>query len=315
MHWSPTSTRVSILVLAVAVLGALVIAPARCADAPPSFTPPDEAARRAAIGPGVERLPEALRRALDPTPFRPIAVPGPADWLARFAEPGQDFAEFARAGSAKPDAQRRTIDLVPIDAFDPALSPDLELLRRFTAAYFALPTRIVAPLDAIALGVTERRNPNGGERQMLTGDLLDALAERRADDAFVTVGVTMTDLYPADDWNYVFGQAVPAHGVGVFSFARYRPEVGRLDDAGRRLLAGRSARVLAHEIGHLFGIDHCIWFACVMNGSNHLDEADAQPLEPCPVDLRKLQLAVGFDVEVRRRALDQASAALGLDAP
>lgn len=35
-------------------------------------------------------------------------------------------------------------------------------------------------------------------------------------------------------------------------------------------------------------IQHCIFFHCVMNGSNHLAETDSQPLHICPIDLRKL---------------------------
>jgi len=42
-----------------------------------------------------------------------------------------------------------------------------------------------------------------------------------------------------------------------------------------------------------------------MNGSNHLAESDARPLHLCPVDLRKLQWSIGFDVVERyRRLLD-----------
>jgi archaemetzincin len=40
-----------------------------------------------------------------------------------------------------------------------------------------------------------------------------------------------------------------------------------------------------------------------MNGSNHLEEADARPLHLCPVDLRKLQWSIGFDVVERYRRL------------
>ena len=40
-----------------------------------------------------------------------------------------------------------------------------------------------------------------------------------------------------------------------------------------------------------------------MNGSNHLAESDARPLHLCPVDLRKLQSSVGFDVVERNRRL------------
>ena len=34
----------------------------------------------------------------------------------------------------------------------------------------------------------------------------------------------------------------------------------------------RSCRLLVHEICHLFCIDHCIFHACCMNGSGHLQE-------------------------------------------
>jgi len=36
-----------------------------------------------------------------------------------------------------------------------------------------------------------------------------------------------------------------------------------------------------------------------MNGANHLEESDAQPIHLCPVDLRKLASAIGFNVEER----------------
>jgi archaemetzincin len=40
-----------------------------------------------------------------------------------------------------------------------------------------------------------------------------------------------------------------------------------------------------------------------MNGSNHLEESDARPMHLCPVDLRKLQQSIGFDVVERYRRL------------
>lgn len=46
---------------------------------------------------------------------------------------------------------------------------------------------------------------------------------------------------------------------------------------------------MAHEIGHMFGLRHCIYFSCLMSGSNHLEETNAKPIEFCPVCIRKLQ--------------------------
>ena len=39
---------------------------------------------------------------------------------------------------------------------------------------------------------------------------------------------------------------------------------------------------------HLFGVKHCIYARCVMNGSNHIEEAESRPFVVCPVCLRKV---------------------------
>lgn len=49
----------------------------------------------------------------------------------------------------------------------------------------------------------------------------------------------------------------------------------------------------------MFGMQHCIHYTCLMNGSNHIAESDSRQLRLCPVCLRKLQWSVGFDVVER----------------
>jgi len=51
-----------------------------------------------------------------------------------------------------------------------------------------------------------------------------------------------------------FGEAQLDKGAGIFSFARYSDGA----PSPARLLR-RCALVLCHEVGHLFGIKHCIW--------------------------------------------------------
>ena len=46
-----------------------------------------------------------------------------------------------------------------------------------------------------------------------------------------------------------------------------------------------------------------MFYSCLMNGSNNLAESDARPLHLCPVDLRKLQHSLGFDVTARYQDL------------
>ena len=65
----------------------------------------------------------------------------------------------------------------------------------------------------------------------------------------------------------------------------------------------RSCKVLAHETTHMFGLDHCIFFKCALNGSNHLAESDSRPMHLCPVCLRKLHYRIEFDVVERYRQL------------
>uniref|UniRef100_A0A8C8ZSI3 Archaemetzincin-2 n=1 Tax=Prolemur simus TaxID=1328070 RepID=A0A8C8ZSI3_PROSS len=159
------------------------------------------------------------------------------------------------------------------------------------------------------------------------GDILKYLKKKKPEDAFCVVGITMIDLYPRDSWNFVFGQASLTDGVGIFSFARYGSDFYSLHYEGKlkklqktsssdysifdnyyipeitSVLLLRSCKTLTHEIGHIFGLRHCQWLTCLMQGSNHLEEADRRPLNLCPICLRKLQCAIGFSIVERYKAL------------
>jgi archaemetzincin len=63
----------------------------------------------------------------------------------------------------------------------------------------------------------------------------------------------------------------------------------------------------------MFGLNHCIYYRCVINGFNHLEESDARPLHVCPVCLRKLHYSIGFDICDRYRKLYRFYQKVGLD--
>lgn len=266
-----------------------------------------------AVG-SVEGLPRELQAAVAATPhFSALPKPQPGDWLAEHDEPGQSFEEFWRSKPNLPGPPRDTIYLQPIGGFEAGASPPLPVLERYTEAFFGLEVEVLAPVEIAALEVHTRAR-EGGQRQLLAGDVLAALKARLPDDAYCLVGLTMADLYPDEDWNYVFGYASLRQRVGVYSFARYDPAFfgEPRPEQVETLILRRSLKVMSHEIGHMFGMQHCVHFRCNMNGSNSLAESDGQPAHLCPVCLRKLQASTGVDPSDRYRALADLYTAEGL---
>ncbi|MBW1986029.1 MAG: hypothetical protein JRI50_02185 [Deltaproteobacteria bacterium] len=269
------------------------------------FTIPGPSDRLRAIG-ATQGLPQALAKALDPgDDFEPLPWPGPSDWLAVHPEAGQTYEEFVQAHGNRPDPKRGKIYLQPLGEFPPGQSPDLESLKDFAAAYFVLPVHVLPALAVAQQSLKTRLNPISRHRQLYTGDVLALLRARLPADAFCILAITMVDLYPDPAWNFVFGQASLTERVGVYSLARYDPAFygERRSRDYQILLLRRSCKVLVHETSHMFGLQHCIFFKCVMNGSNHLQESDSRPLHLCPVCLRKLQYSIGFEVVARYRQL------------
>ncbi|KAK3312116.1 hypothetical protein B0H66DRAFT_538408 [Apodospora peruviana] len=64
----------------------------------------------------------------------------------------------------------------------------------------------------------------------------------------------------------------------------------------------RLTRTVAHELGHCFGIAHCVYYACVMQSTAGMAEDVRQPPYLCPVCLSKITKAIR-DVE---RDVDEA---------
>src|SRR4030095_14818201 len=183
----------------------------------------------------------------------------------------------------------------------------LEKLREFAAAFFAME---IKTLPSVPIqNFPTRRNPFTRNQQILTTDVLRFLKARIPADAFCVLAITMEDLYPEPSWNFVFGQASLRDRVGVYSFARYDPAFygEARTSVYEVLLFRRSCKVLAHETSHMFGLTHCTFFNCLMNGSNHLAESDRRPLHLCPVCLRKLQWSIDFDVVERYSALEHVA--------
>jgi predicted Zn-dependent protease len=124
---------------------------------------------------------------------------------------------------------------------------------------------------------------------------------------FANIMVTMVDLTPGEGWNFVFGQASLSEGWGAFSFARFNPNFykyreSQLTKKQQQEMLRRACRTMVHEVGHILGFKHCIYYHCLMNGSN--GDHEVSPFKLCPICLQKLYIAIGtnykyFDIQKR----------------
>ena len=69
------------------------------------------------------------------------------------------------------------------------------------------------------------------------------------------------------------------------------------------LWLSRVCQTASHELGHCFGMDHCVYYACVMQGTASLSEDVRQPPYLCPVDLAKMLRASGANERERYGAI------------
>ncbi|KAI1121055.1 hypothetical protein F5Y10DRAFT_272475 [Nemania abortiva] len=70
-------------------------------------------------------------------------------------------------------------------------------------------------------------------------------------------------------------------------------------EAWSGLWFSRVARTLVHELGHCFGIGHCVYYACNMQGTSGMAEDMRQPPYLCPVCLEKVAHAIACELQER----------------
>jgi archaemetzincin len=240
------------------------------------------------------------------------AKPGPGDWLAQHQEAGQSFDEYLSQKHVTAHYNRRVLYVLPIGEFTPKQEEIRTKTERFLSAYFGLEVKTLAAVSTEDVPPEAKRvHPRWGDHQILTGYLLDkVLAPRLPKDGAALIGLSSSDLYPQDSWNFVFGMAYISHRVGVWSMYRYgNPDAG---EEAYLLTLRRTLKVATHETGHMFGVYHCIKWECNMNGSNSLPETDRGPAYLCPECLCKLCYATRYDPKERYAHLEKLCQEYGL---
>jgi archaemetzincin len=184
---------------------------------------------------------------------------------------------------------RRSIVIQPLGERIADRAALLEQVRAWGGIYFGVEVKVQPAIPVPKGAWNEARRQYDGDR------LLTDLENRMPGKALAFVGLCEEDLW-SGDLNFVFGVATLRRRTGVYSLARY----GGGGD-GKFLL--RTLKVFSHETGHILGIEHCVRWECVMNGSNSLEETDRAPLFPCPECHEKLRWNTGFDGRKRWEGL------------
>lgn len=105
------------------------------------------------------------------------------------------------------------------------------------------------------------------------------------------LGITDADLYEKG-MNFIFGLANPYLRSAIISLARLRPEFYGEENKG--LLKNRAIKEAMHELGHVFGLEHCPNPRCVMHFSNSIIDTDYKGNTYCETCLEKLKRSLGW---------------------
>ena len=236
--------------------------------------------------------------------FLRLGPPKPGEWLQFYKETPQTFERYKLAVKVRPNSERKTLVLQPLGLMDAEKQKVMEKMREYAEIFFQIPARLEKPLPLEAPNVqlfkpVPINNRHGTYDRQYDGDkIMECVLEKHIPkDAIAYLGITMEDLF-SDDLNFVFGIATLKKHVGVYSLCRYYPEFwGQSPAPANSEVLGlrRACKVLNHETGHMFGLTHCVFYHCSMNGSNTLAETDAAPIHFCPLCQRKLAWNIGFD--------------------
>jgi archaemetzincin len=243
---------------------------------------------------GVPAAPPTIPPAPLPAPgadpdFPAKRPPAPGDWLAAFDEDGQTVEEYRFSCTNRKDGDRRLVVLQPIGGLAERHGDVLELVREYAGTFYGCEASVAPPIPLPGDAWDGRRLQANASR------ILVDLENRLPGKALAYLAFCEEDLF-AESFNFVFGQASLRRRTGVWSLARY-------GGAGNPLFLRRVLQVATHEMGHILGLEHCVRYECLLNGSNSLRESDATPLHLCPECHEKARWNTGFDPAARYAAL------------
>lgn len=175
------------------------------------------------------------------------------------------------------------------------MNPDRIMLIPFGYTGMVLPEDIVGDVEQeFSLPVIVREGYmdisgfyDGRRRQYNADNLLKEVEMNYAADNAKTLAVFNVDLF-IPILTYIFGQAFLNGRTGIASIHRLSNErYGMPKD--NKLLTDRFRKEVIHELGHTFGLIHCINPSCVMRSSTYVEDIDQKSHRLCAACRRELE--------------------------
>jgi archaemetzincin len=101
------------------------------------------------------------------------------------------------------------------------------------------------------------------------------------------LAIADVDLY-VERLNFVFGEAELGGHFAIISLARLRQSFYGLPE-NKTLFMERAVKEAVHELGHVYGLEHCPDSSCVMHFSNSLMDTDRKRSSFCSRCRQKLE--------------------------
>jgi archaemetzincin len=181
--------------------------------------------------------------------------------------------------SANPDIV--TEDPRPVVAIQPLAEVDTLVIRKIGAGIEEFfPVRVaVQPKADLPPGAFYKPNQRYRAEKLLT--FLDSLCDEHGNEFLKMIGITSVDISTTKgevfDWG-IFGLGyMPGRVCVVSTFRLGRNKVGEIK------FFERLVKVVNHELGHNFGLDHCPVPGCLMeDAKGTVKTVDRETGELCP---------------------------------
>lgn len=219
-------------------------------------------------------------------------APKPGDWLWEQNEQGQCYPQFLNNKNAVLSDTKNTLYVVPIKKKEGSVI-DKKLLadyKKFIKAYYyGVKVKILKSVFVEDLRLNEKLEWSEENEQFNSKKMLGWINSKYGylKKNYIGIIAVIDEDLGCDELNYVFGLACPMTQVGISSVIRYTKKFTEKEYDYNTFLI-RTLKTTLHEIGHMFGILHCIYYECNMNGSNDLEKSDVRPIYFCPVCYRKI---------------------------